>query len=538
MARPKTSVPGGGPTVKIWHGKEGWQGWLTIGLRPDGSPDRRKRRGKDQEDVRRKLADLQERMKTGTVAKPGPVPTLTTFLTNWLNNPDAGWRYQTIHSSYGWAVNTWLIPNLGKWRLDRLADNPKEIENFLRSIARDPTDPTSDGLASSSVCSVFRALRAALNVAVRDKIIPRSPIDFMTWRPKLEEEEITPLFVDEVQAILRVCEHRRNGTRWSIALPLGLRQGEALGLPWMQPSRSTRDKPFGLDPTGWLVVHRKAERHKWQHGCDDPIGCAAPHCRTTPCRPRWQHGCGKEPALCTKQRVDRCPKRISRPDCATHRDTRNCAKICKPGCVKHATLCPKRHSGGIVFTDTKSKAGDRRIALAPQMHHRVTDHLRHQQHERTTAGEEWEDFNLVWCQPNGRPIDASRDREEWKDILQLAGVRDARIHDGRHTAATMLLLQGVDEQTVMAVMGWSDRRMLQRYQHVIDELRQEASRRVGALLWGADEAPKRKKKKAKAEKKRRKQGKERNVDESTEGFGTDLDTGGAGAKIIALRRSA
>lgn len=103
-----------------------------------------------------------------------------------------------------------------------------------------------------------------------------------------------------------------------------------------------------------------------------------------------------------------------------------------------------------------------------------------------------DDFGLVWCQPNGRPIDARADWR-WKAVCREAGVRDARVHDGRHAAATMLLLQGADEQTVMAVMGWSDRRMLRRYQHVIDELRVEASKRVGALLWGDDEQPKPKK---------------------------------------------
>jgi integrase len=49
-----------------------------------------------------------------------------------------------------------------------------------------------------------------------------------------------------------------------------------------------------------------------------------------------------------------------------------------------------------------------------------------------------------------------------EEILRLAGVRDARVHDGRHTAATMLLLQGVDDATVMAVMDGADRRMLRR----------------------------------------------------------------------------
>ena len=67
-----------------------------------------------------------------------------------------------------------------------------------------------------------------------------------------------------------------------------------------------------------------------------------------------------------------------------------------------------------------------------------------------------------------------------------AGVRDARLHDARHTAATMLLVQGVDSRTVMDLLGWSQVTMTRRYQHVVDELRTEATRRIGALLWPAD----------------------------------------------------
>ncbi len=157
-------------------------------------------------------------------------------------------------------------------------------------------------------------------------------------------------------------------------------------------------------------------------------------------------------------------------------------------------------------------------------------HKRHQDQERRTAGDTWEEHDLVWCQPNGRPIDARADWLDWKEILRLAGVRDARVHDGRHTAATMLLLLGVDERTVMAVMSWSDRRMLRRYQHVIDELRQEASRRISDLIFGRPEKPAKKSKK-----KAKKQRKEKNVDTLTKGFfATDLATEPGLAKIITF----
>lgn len=537
MGRPRKAIPELDSMVEIYLGADGdYHAYVTVGTLPSGLADRRHRQGKTEEVVRKKVRALQQQMLDGAVTKTGKIPLLSEFLNEWVANPDADWRYSTITGSYAWAINNWLNPGLGRWRLDLLLAQPDAIETYLRSITRDDAEPKGPGLSKGSVHLIFRVLRAALNDAVRRKIMPRNPIELMTWRPKLEEVEVTPLLVQEVKAILRICEHRRNGTRWSIGLPLGLRQGEALGLPWMKPSTSTRDKPMGLDVDGWLVVRQKAERRAWRHGCTDPVRCAQPHCRTTACPKRWQHGCGKDPAECTKHRVDRCPQRKSRPGCATHRNADSCTAVCKPACKRHASLCPERTGGGIIFSDTKTDAGRRRISLAKPMIKRAKAHQDAQDREREAAGDAWKDFGLVWCQPNGRPIDARADWEDWKALLREAGVRDARVHDGRHTAATMLLLQGVDEQTVMAVMGWSDRRMVQRYQHVIDELRIEASKRIGALLWGEDKKPKKPKR---TKKKRQPEPQmQPSVDEVLDGFATDHATEGRSAKIIQFPRSA
>jgi hypothetical protein len=55
-------------------------------------------------------------------------------------------------------------------------------------------------------------------------------------------------------------------------------------------------------------------------------------------------------------------------------------------------------------------------------------------------------------------------------------VQERRLHDARHTAATVLLLLGVPERTVMSVMGWSTTAMAARYQHVGDAMRRGALR--------------------------------------------------------------
>lgn len=57
--------------------------------------------------------------------------------------------------------------------------------------------------------------------------------------------------------------------------------------------------------------------------------------------------------------------------------------------------------------------------------------------------------------------------------LGEAEVRDARLHDARHTAATVLLLLGVQDRAVMDFMGWSSASMKLRYMHVTEGLRRD-----------------------------------------------------------------
>jgi integrase len=89
----------------------------------------------------------------------------------------------------------------------------------------------------------------------------------------------------------------------------------------------------------------------------------------------------------------------------------------------------------------------------------------------------------MFSQSNGRPIDPRRDMQDWKDLLAEAGVREARLHDARHTAATVLLLLGVSERAAMDCMGWSNSAMAKRYQHVTAVLRRDIASRLDAFLW-------------------------------------------------------
>jgi len=140
----------------------------------------------------------------------------------------------------------------------------------------------------------------------------------------------------------------------------------------------------------------------------------------------------------------------------------------------------------LVEADVKSRAGRRGIVVPDQLYELLMQHRGAQARERDHAGSVWQEGGWMFTQPNGRPLDPRRDLQDWKDLLSEAGVRDARLHDARHTAATVLLLLGVPERAVMDFMGWSNSAMAKRYQHVTAVLRQDVAHRLDGFLWKGD----------------------------------------------------
>jgi integrase len=155
-----------------------------------------------------------------------------------------------------------------------------------------------------------------------------------------------------------------------------------------------------------------------------------------------------------------------------------------PMCGKDPGRCPSRHGGGPVLAPLKSSAGRRVLSLPDPMIDQLRRHAAAQAAERLRAGNMWSDHGLMFTRDDGSPIRKETDSAEWHRILALAGVRPARLHDARHTAATLLLVQGVPAGVAMRLLGHSDTRVTSRYQHVVEETAKAAAQQVGEALWG------------------------------------------------------
>ncbi|MEU6611197.1 tyrosine-type recombinase/integrase [Streptomyces shenzhenensis] len=400
----RTRQPNG--RSSIYLGKDGkWHGRVTVGIRDDGSPDRRHVERKTRAEVTAAVRELEKQRDGGTVRKAGRVWTVETWLTHWVDTIAPLAVNENTMVGYGVAVRKHLIPALGAHRLDKLG--PEHIERFYGKMQ-------ADGRRAGTIHQIHRTFRTALNEAVRRGHLTRNPVQ-LAKAPRVSEEEIEPYTVDEVKRLLRAADDRRNSARWAVALALGLRQGEALGLKWADADMER----------GVLMVRRSRRR------------------------PRYAHGCG---------------------------DT----------CGRKAGYCPQRQRTNPETADTKSRAGRRAVGLPAQLVDLLRTHRVKQEAERVGAGDKWTDQGWLFATPDGRGTPPRTDYDDWKELLADAKVRDGRLHDARHTAATVLLILGVSERAVMGLMGWSTTAMAARYQHMVDSVRKDVARQVDGLIWKPD----------------------------------------------------
>ena len=152
-------------------------------------------------------------------------------------------------------------------------------------------------------------------------------------------------------------------------------------------------------------------------------------------------------------------------------------------CTGHAVKCPKRAGSGYVFRQRKGKS-KLTFQCPPPLLDLLKEHRKRQAAERLLAGDGWKDHDLVFATRHGGPIERTEDWRSWKSILEQAGVRDARVHDARHTAATLLIEQGVHIRVVQEVLGHTRVTTTERYTHVATLQMKDASERMGQALWG------------------------------------------------------
>lgn len=171
-------------------------------------------------DLRPKFKRLKQEVESGVLPDES---TVAQWMQHWLEHEVDRKLRPTTAATYRRNVETWIIPHLGKRRLDRL--KPDHIE-ALYAVMED------QGKADATRRQVHAILRRALVIAERQRRIAWNPATKVD-PPKVGKGTHGKLTLAEAMAVLRVLDRDDvSASRWACALLAGLRQSEALGLRW------------------------------------------------------------------------------------------------------------------------------------------------------------------------------------------------------------------------------------------------------------------------------------------------------------------
>lgn len=110
---------------------------------------------------------------------------------------------------------------------------------------------------------------------------------------------------------------------------------------------------------------------------------------------------------------------------------------------------------GVVETATKTRGSARTVPLPDDVAALLREHRARQAEERLALGPRWPGSDHVFTTELGNPLDPRNVLDWWYRCTEQAGLGKRRMHAARHTAATLLLDQGVSLEVVSAILGHS-----------------------------------------------------------------------------------
>lgn len=141
--------------------------------------------------------------------------------------------------------------------------------------------------------------------------------------------------------------------------------------------------------------------------------------------------------------------------------------------------------GGYLFTEVKSKSGNRTIILGKKALEILKIHQSEQLAVINSAGENWTDEDLVFPSYVGTPVTGSKIRNSMRQLLKASGLPKIRFHDLRHTAASLMLNHGIPVLIVSKRLGHSKPSItLDVYGHIIPSQQEEAAKLMDNLMGG------------------------------------------------------
>lgn len=349
-------------------------------LMPSGGRARRRVYGRTRAQVQDQLVALVRQSQQGVPA-PSASLTVGAYLEGWLRDVAAVKVRPATLRSYEMYLRLHIVPDLGKKRLHRLA--PTDVREFLMR-------KQATGLSVATVKQIHAILRSALSHAAREDLVVRNVAKLVQVATPNTEPPV-PLSAEEAQRLLQAARGDRLHALWAVALTVGLRRGEVLGLRW----------------------------------CDVDLSIGTLDVRQT----------------------------------------------------------LQRAGGSLQVVPPKTRRSRRTVPLPGITVAALAEHRSRMELEARAAGRSLTSTGFVFTTTVGTPMEPRNVNRAFVALLVSAGLRHVRLHDLRHTCATLLLDQGASPRVVMETLGHSTIGVTMNvYAHVMPQAMRDAATSMHSVL--------------------------------------------------------
>lgn len=351
-------------------------------------------------------------------------------------------EYFAIYGVNNWAMSTYesrrnlmsnyVRPLIGEMQLSAL--NTRVMDQFYRSLQKvkpvvvNNVQPKNEFLTTHTVREIHKILRTAFNQAVKWELMPKNPVVNATL-PKEEHVPRNIWTADTLFKALDVCDDDMLRLALNLAFSCSLRMGEMLALTW----DCIDIAPESIE-SGRASIYVNKEL----------------------------------------QRVNR--------DAMDKLDERGVILKFPPAFASTHTR--------LVLKEPKTKTSVRRIFLPKTVAEMLVERRKEIDELKDLFGDEFLEFDLVFCSSNGRPIESQIINRAFNKLIKDNGFPKVVFHSLRHTSITYKLkLNGGDMKSVQGDSGHAQLKMVADvYSHIIDDDRRLNAQRFEETFYSGKAA--------------------------------------------------
>jgi integrase len=382
------------------------------------------------EATRRKL-EIEYKQNTGTFVLPNPM-TLEEFLSEYVEvYGTTKWGHSTYTSNLS-IIRNYIVPIIGQWKLKDITT--KKMDSFFTKLKTQPAVQQkgrgNPGLISDrNIYDINLLLSNAFDRAVSWEYVGKNPVT----RNACPEREDNPREIWEpetAKAALAVCKNLNLLACMHLAIACSMRIGEVTGLRWQFVSFGDTDNGF-----------------------EDAV-----------------------------LQIDAQLQRISKDTFEILQRKQEHIKLVFPSFRENTNTM-------LVLKTLKTKSSERMVWI-PSTTAAVLWKLKKEQEElKAVLGDEYQDFDMVIAQTNGRPIEGGNISELFTQLIEENGFPKVEFHSLRHLSTTVkLLINKGDVKSVQGDTGHAQAKMVtDTYAHILDQNRRNTAKKFEKAFYGNDE---------------------------------------------------